>query len=76
MQDRRQPPDTPQLDPNLVTEARRQLEAEVTVIRRWLAELDETSKDNPAAQAARKAYGDMIRSRQDLLQNLDKSNKR
>lgn len=76
MQDRRQPPDTPQLDPDLVAEAQHQLESEIAVIRRWLAELDETSKDNPAALAARKSYGDMIRSRQDLLQNLDKSNKR
>lgn len=76
MQDRRQPPDTPPLDPALVREAHRQLEAEIALIKRWLAELEETSKDNPAAQAARKTYGDMIQSRQDLLQNLDKPPKR
>lgn len=72
MQDRRQAPDTPPLDPGLVQQARRQLEAEIALIKAWLAELEETSKDNPAALAARKTYGDMIQSRQDLLQNLDK----
>ena len=76
MQDRRQSPDAPPLDPALVQQARRQLEDEITLIKRWLLELEETSKDNPAALAARKTYGDMIQSRQDLLQNLDKPPKR
>lgn len=73
MQDRRQPPNASQLDPALVQQARHQLQEEIALIKRWLDELDETSKDNPAALAARKTYGDMIQSRQALLQNLDAS---
>lgn len=72
MQDRRQTQEPPTLSPDLVNQATRQLEREIRLIEGWLGELEETSKDNPEAQSARKSYGDMIQSRRDLLQALRK----
>ncbi len=72
MQDRRQPPEPSVLTPALVQQATQQLEREIRLIEGWLAELEETSKDNPEALSARKSYSDMIQSRRDLLQTLQK----
>jgi len=72
MQDRRQPPETTVLDKALVQQAIAQLEREISLIEGWLTELDETSKDNAEALTARKSYSDMIQSRKDLLQTLQK----
>jgi hypothetical protein len=70
MQDRRQPTEPATLTPALVDQARQQLDREIRLIEGWLAELEGTSKDNPEALSARKAYTDMIQSRRDLLQTL------
>lgn len=72
LQDRRQPPSQTVLSPELVARATQQLEREIRLVERWLAELEETSKDNPEALSARKTYGDMLQSRRDLLQALRK----
>lgn len=72
MQDRRQPNEPAALTPNLVDQAKEQLQREIRLIEGWLAELEETSRDNPEALSARKSYGDMIQSRRDLLQALQK----
>jgi hypothetical protein len=72
MQDRRQPPETTVLDKALVLQAIAQLEREISLIEGWMAELNETSKDNAEALSARKSYADMIQSRKDLLQTLHK----
>jgi len=72
MQDRRQSSEHSALTPELAQQATLQLEREISLIEGWLAELDETSKDNPEALSARKSYGDMIQSRKDLLQTLKK----
>jgi hypothetical protein len=73
MQERRQHPEPAILTPELVVQATRQLEREIRLIEGWLAELEETSKDNREALAARKSYDDMIQSRRDLLQTLQKT---
>lgn len=70
MQERRNADDATALSPELVSQAKLQLEREIKLIEGWLAELEETSKDNPEALSARKSYGDMIQSRKDLLQTL------
>jgi len=70
MQDRRNSAEAANLSPELVKQATNQLESEMRLIEGWLAELEETSKDNPEALSARKSYGDMIQSRKDLLQTL------
>lgn len=72
MQDRRQHSEAAVLTPGLVDQARQQLQREIRLIEGWLAELEETSRDNPEAVAARKSYNDMIQSRRDLLQALQK----
>lgn len=74
MQDRRQAAadNTEQLSAESVAAAIKQMEREISLIESWLAELEETSKDNPEALSARKSYGDMIQSRKDLLQTLKK----
>jgi hypothetical protein len=72
MQDRRQTAEPAALSPALVEQATQQLQREIHLIEGWLAELEGTSKDNPEALAARKAYSDMIQSRRDLLQTLQK----
>lgn len=73
MQDRRQQVEQAgALSPVLVERATTQLEREIRLITSWLAELDETSKDNLEALAARKTYEDMIQSRRDLLEALRK----
>lgn len=72
MLDRRQTLESSVLSPALVEQATQQLQREIRLIEAWLAELEGTSKDNPEALSARKAYGDMIQSRRDLLQTLPK----
>lgn len=70
MQDRRNSAEAANLSPELIKQATTQLESEIRLIEGWLAELEETSKDNPEALSARKSYGDMIQSRKDLLQTI------
>ena len=71
-EDRRQQPETTGLSPDLVQRGQQQLETEIRVLETWLRQLDETRKDNPESLAARKAYGDMLESRRDLLASLQK----
>lgn len=71
MEERRNAPDNAELPPELILKGKAQLDAEIKIIEGWLAELDEASKDNPEALAARKNYLDMLQSRRDLLQSLN-----
>ncbi len=48
------------------------LEAEIRLIESWLSQLDGTRPDNTEMLAARKNYGDMLQSRRDLLQSLQR----
>ena len=73
MQERRSNTDNTGLSPELLLSGKAQLEAEIKLIESWLLELDGTSKDNPEALSARKNYTDMLQSRRDLLQSLQKN---
>ena len=71
-EERRHPQETSTLSSDLVQRGKIQLDAEIRILESWLAQLDETRKDNPESLAARKAYGDMLQSRRDLLAALQK----
>jgi hypothetical protein len=75
MHERRKSDATADLSSEQIQQANLQLEREIRLIEGWLAELEETSKNNPEAQAARKSYGNMIQSRKELLQILTHRNK-
>lgn len=71
-EERRQPPENNPPSPDLLQRGKIQLDAEIRILETWLAQLDETRKDNPESLAARKAYSDMLQSRRDLLATLQK----
>ena len=48
------------------------LEAEIRLIESWMAQLEGTRPDNTEMLAARKNYMDMLQSRRDLLQSLQR----
>jgi len=72
MQDRRVTPEDATISAELYQKGTTQLETEIRILEVWLAELNETSRDNPFSLAARKSYGDMLQSRKDLLKSLQK----
>lgn len=72
MQDRRSAPDSTELSPELVQKGKTRLEAEIRLIEGWLAQLEGTRPDNTEMLAARKNYMDMLQSRRDLLQSLQR----
>ncbi|MDY6983769.1 MAG: hypothetical protein SV422_11830 [Pseudomonadota bacterium] len=72
MQDRRSAPDSPELSPELVQKGKTRLEAEIRLIESWMAQLEGTRPDNTEMLAARKNYMDMLQSRRDLLQSLQR----
>lgn len=72
MQERRSTPENAELSPELVLKGKARLEAEIRLIEAWLAQLEGTRSDNPESIAARKNYGDMLQSRRDLLQSLQR----
>lgn len=72
MQERRSTSDTSELPAELLARGTARLESEIKLLEVWLSELDETRKDNPASLAARKTYSDMLQSRRDLLQSLQR----
>lgn len=71
-EERRQPQESTTLSADLVQRGKIQLDAEIRILESWLSQLEETRKDNPESLAARKAYGDMLQSRRDLLAALQK----
>ncbi len=71
-EERRQPQESTTLSAELVQRGKIQLDAEIRILESWLSQLEETRKDNPESLAARKAYGDMLQSRRDLLAALQK----
>ena len=72
MQDRRGSSEDTSISAELYQRGTAQLESEIRILEGWLAELDETRGDNPYSLAARKSYGDMLQSRRDLLQSLQR----
>ena len=72
MQERRSTPESTELSPELVQKGKTRLEAEIRLIESWLAQLEGTRPDNTEMLAARKNYMDMLQSRRDLLQSLQR----
>lgn len=72
MQERRSTQDSTELSPELVQKGKTRLEAEIRLIESWLAQLEGTRPDNTEMLAARKNYMDMLQSRRDLLQSLQR----
>jgi hypothetical protein len=72
MQERRSAPESTELSPDLVQKGKTRLEAEIRLIEGWLAQLEGTRPDNTEMLAARKNYMDMLQSRRDLLQSLQR----
>lgn len=72
MQERRSTQDSTELSPELVQKGKTRLEAEIRLIESWLAQLEGTRPDNTEMLAARKNYMDMLHSRRDLLQSLQR----
>ena len=72
MQERRSTPENAELSPELVQKGKTRLEADIRLIEGWLDQLEGTRSDNPESLAARKNYGDMLQSRRDLLQSLQR----
>lgn len=72
MQERRSTPENAELSPELAQRGRIRLEAEIRLIESWMAQLEGTRPDNPESLAARKNYSDMLQSRRDLLQSLQR----
>jgi hypothetical protein len=72
MQERRSAPDNTELSPELVQKGKTRLEAEIRLIEDWMAQLEGTRPDNTEMLAARKNYMDMLQSRRDLLQSLQR----
>jgi hypothetical protein len=71
MQERRSTQEN-DLSPELVQKGKTRLEAEIRLIEGWVAQLEGTRSDNSEMLAARKNYGDMLQSRRDLLQSLQR----
>ena len=72
MQERRNTPESAELSPELVQKGKNRLEAEIRLIESWMAQLEGTRPDNTEMLAARKNYMDMLQSRRDLLQSLQR----
>lgn len=72
LEDRRQPSEITEISPELLQLGKAQLESEIRLLESWLAQLDETRKDNFESLSARKTYTDMLASRRELLESLKK----
>ena len=72
MEERRKPHAPAPIPADLRDQGAQQLKAEIKLIEGWLEDLNETREDNPESLAARKTYHDMLRSRNDLLDALNK----
>ena len=63
------------IDQKLIDEGTAQLTNEIKVLESWLNELDASESANPESKAARKSYNDMLKSRKEMLNTLNKQSK-
>lgn len=61
-----------EIDQKLIAEGAMQLNGEIKVLEAWLQELDDAEEENEEILAVRKSYNDMLRSRRDMLNSLEK----
>ena len=60
------------IDQELVREGINQLASEIKVLESWLKELEQSAQEDSDKLAARKSYNDMLRSRREMLDALNK----
>ena len=63
------------IDQKLIDEGTAQLTSEIKVLESWLNELNSAESGDPESEAARKSYNDMLRSRKEMLNTLNKQSK-
>ena len=63
------------IDQKLIDEGTAQLTSEIKVLESWLNELNSSESADPESEAARKSYNDMLRSRKEMLNTLNKQSK-
>ena len=63
------------IDQKLIDEGTAQLTSEIKVLESWLNELDASESTDPESKAARKSYNDMLKSRKEMLNTLNKQSK-
>ena len=63
------------IDQKLIDEGTAQLTSEIQVLESWLNELDASESADPESKAARKSYSDMLKSRREMLNTLNKQSK-
>ena len=63
------------IDQSLIDEGTAQLTSEIKVLESWLTELNSSESGDPESEAARKSYDDMLKSRREMLNTLNKQSK-
>ena len=63
------------IDEKLVEEGISQLVNEIQVLENWLEELEQSNNEDTEIIAARKSYHDMLQSRREMLNALNKHSK-
>ena len=63
------------IDQKLIDEGTAQLTSEIKGWESWLNELDALESADPESKAARKSYSDMLKSRKEMLNTLNKQSK-
>ena len=63
------------INQKLIDEGTAQLTSEIEVLESWLNELDASESADPESKAARKSYSDMLKSRKEMLNTLNKQSK-
>lgn len=58
------------IDPQLISQGKTQLESEIRLLEKWLEEIKQSGITHPETLAHKKAYGDMLKSRYELLHSL------
>ena len=63
------------IDQELIDEGTTQLTSEIKILESWLSELNSSESGDPESEAAKKSYNDMLRSRKEMLNTLNKQSK-
>ena len=63
------------IDQKLIDEGTTQLTSEIKILESWLSELNSSESGDPESEAAKKSYNDMLRSRKEMLNTLNKQSK-
>ncbi|MDT8428573.1 MAG: hypothetical protein RQ757_07390 [Pseudomonadales bacterium] len=76
MKDKRKQSQNPVIDQALLDQGSIQLKTEINTLENWLEDLKSADSSDPAVIEARKAYLDMLHSRREMLDALQKHSKK